>query len=178
MNVVMIYFYSKRFRFAPLFNYFKIPWWPSELLLPSAKNPAHKGWIGLAGQQVSLKATIEFQNIFLSQKWCQISIRIFCVLSGTKNLEWTATWLPHIRVSCHFQILHAISEIWALTSRKPLGRQVISYPWDGMYDLIMTPIFTIKFISKMLIWQYITSLEPTFLVNGLNSLYQIQCGVH
>ena len=26
--------------------------------------------------------------------------------------------------SCHFQILHAISEIWAFTRRKPLGRQV------------------------------------------------------
>jgi hypothetical protein len=24
---------------------------------------------------------------FLSQKWCQISVRIFCVLPGTKNLQ-------------------------------------------------------------------------------------------
>ena len=30
-------------------NYFEIPWWPSELLLPSAKKSAQKGWIGLAG---------------------------------------------------------------------------------------------------------------------------------
>ena len=30
-------------------NYFKIPRWPSELLLPSAKKFAQKGWIGLAG---------------------------------------------------------------------------------------------------------------------------------
>ena len=26
--------------------------------------------------------------IILSQKWCQISVRIFCVLPGTKNLPW------------------------------------------------------------------------------------------
>ena len=26
--------------------------------------------------------------IILSQKWCQISVRIFCVLPGTKNLQW------------------------------------------------------------------------------------------
>ena len=30
-------------------KYFKIQWWPSELLLPSAKKSAQKGWIGLAG---------------------------------------------------------------------------------------------------------------------------------
>ena len=27
-----------------------------------------------------------FSPSFLSQKWCQISVRIFCVLSGTRNL--------------------------------------------------------------------------------------------
>ena len=26
--------------------------------------------------------------IILSQKWCQISVRIFCVLAGTKNIQW------------------------------------------------------------------------------------------
>ena len=35
----------------------------------------------------------------------------------------------------------------------------------------MTPVFTIIFISKMLICKCITSLEHTFLVDGLNSLY-------
>jgi hypothetical protein len=30
-------------------NYFKVQRWPSELLLPSAKKSAQKGWIGLAG---------------------------------------------------------------------------------------------------------------------------------
>ena len=29
-----------------------------------------------------------FSSSFLSQKWCQISVRIFCVLSGTRNLQW------------------------------------------------------------------------------------------
>ena len=27
-------------------------------------------------------------TIILSQNWCQISVRIFCVLPGTKNLQW------------------------------------------------------------------------------------------
>ena len=30
-------------------NHFEIPRWPSELLLPSAKKSAQKGWIGLSG---------------------------------------------------------------------------------------------------------------------------------
>ena len=29
-----------------------------------------------------------FSPIFSSQKWCQISIRIFCVLSGIRNLQY------------------------------------------------------------------------------------------
>ena len=59
-------------------NYFKIPRWPSELLLPSAKKSAQKGWI----------FSRPLFTIILSQKWCQISVRIFCVLPGTKNLQW------------------------------------------------------------------------------------------
>ena len=29
-----------------------------------------------------------FSPSFLSQKYCQISVRIFCVMSGTRNLQW------------------------------------------------------------------------------------------
>ena len=32
-------------------------------------------------------------TIILSQKSCQISVRIFCVLPGTKNLQWTSLHL-------------------------------------------------------------------------------------
>jgi hypothetical protein len=32
-----------------------------------------------------------FLPSFLSPKWCQISIRIFCVLSGTRNLQWSGS---------------------------------------------------------------------------------------
>ena len=43
--------------------YFEIQRAPSELLLHSAKKiSAHKGWIGLADQHVSLKGLAEFQN--------------------------------------------------------------------------------------------------------------------
>ena len=37
-----------------------------------------------------------FSPSFLSQKWCEISIRIFCVLSGTGNLQFnihTFSWV-------------------------------------------------------------------------------------
>ena len=30
-----------------------------------------------------------------SQKWCQISLRIFCVLPGTKNLQWPGSHDQH-----------------------------------------------------------------------------------
>jgi hypothetical protein len=41
---------------------FEIPLASSELLLPSEKKSAQKGWIRLAGSQVSLKGLVEFQN--------------------------------------------------------------------------------------------------------------------
>ena len=39
-----------------------------------------------------------FSSSFLRQKWCQISVRIFCVLSGTRNLQCYRTgvfWFCH-----------------------------------------------------------------------------------
>ena len=44
------------------FFYFEVLLAPSDLLLPSAKKAAQKGWIGLAGYQVTLKGLVEFQN--------------------------------------------------------------------------------------------------------------------
>ena len=77
--------------------------------------------------------------------------------------------------SCHFQILLAISEI-QLTLHKVhtvhTVKSVVSLKWQVGFeiDIKMTPIFTIIFSSKMLIRHCFTSLEHTFLDDGLNSL--------
>ena len=54
-------------------------------------------------------------------------------------------------------------------------KSAVSLKWHIGFEngIKMTHIFTIIFISKMLIWQCITSLEHTFLVNGLSSVYRI-----
>ena len=78
-------------------------------------------------------------------------------------------------LSCHFQILLTISEI-ELTSHKVhtvhTVKSAVSLKWQVGFenDMKITPIFTITFSSKMLIRQCFTSLEHTFLANGLNSL--------
>ena len=41
-----------------------------------------------------------FSSSFLSQKWCQISVRIFCVLSGTRNLQ------------CHWYQTNHLAFLW------------------------------------------------------------------
>ena len=48
--------------------------------------------------------------------------------------------------------------------------EVVSLKWYVGFEngRKMTPIFTIIFISKMLILQCITSLKHTFLVDGMN----------
>ena len=76
--------------------------------------------------------------------------------------------------SCHFQILLAILEI-QLTLHKVhtvhTVKSAVSLKWQVGFenDMKITPIFTIIFSSKMLIRQCFTSLEHTFLVDGLNS---------
>ena len=76
---------------------------------------------------------------------------------------------------CHFQILLAISEI-QLTLPYVLYvlyvKSAVSLKWQVGFenDMKITPIFTITFSSKMLIRQCFTSLEHTFLDDGLNSL--------
>ena len=78
-------------------------------------------------------------------------------------------------ISCHFQILLAISEI-QLTLHKVhtvhTVKSVVSLKWQVGFknDMKLTPIFTINFSSKMLIKQCFTSLEHTFLDDRLNSL--------
>ena len=78
-------------------------------------------------------------------------------------------------LSCHFQILLTISEI-DLTLHKVhtvhTVKSAVSLKWQVRFknDMKITPIFTITFSSKMLLKQCFTSLEDTFLDNGLNSL--------
>ena len=77
--------------------------------------------------------------------------------------------------SCHFQILLAISEIQLILHKVHTVHTVksaVSLKWQVGFenDMKITPIFTIIFSSKMLIRQCFTSLEHTFLVDGLNSL--------
>ena len=85
--------------------------------------------------------------------------------------------------SCHFQILLAISEI-QLTLHKVhtvhTVKSAVSLKWKVGFenDIKITPIFTINFSSKMLIKQCFTSLEHTFLDNGLNSLWVIYYGMY
>ena len=78
-------------------------------------------------------------------------------------------------ISCHFQILLAISEIQLTLHQVHIVRTVklaVSLKWQvGLEnDMKITPIFTITLSSKMLIKQCFTSLEHTFLDDGLNSL--------
>ena len=61
------------------------PFWADFFALGSSNSEGHHGiskWFFLHHC---------FSSSFLSQKWCQISVRIFCVLSGTRNLQWTPT---------------------------------------------------------------------------------------
>ena len=84
---------------------------------------------------------------------------------------------------CHFQILLAISEIQLTLPYVPYVlyvKSAVSLKWQVGFenDMKITPIFTIIFSSKMLIRQCFTSLEHTFLVDGLNSPKQIQYGMY
>ena len=72
---------------------FKIPRWPSEL--HSAKNLPRKAELAWQVSRYLLRPPLNFKiffskllfTIILSPKWCQISVRIFCILLGTKNLQ-------------------------------------------------------------------------------------------
>ena len=68
-------------------------------LLTCQANSAFLGRFFCTGQQQQLwrpswNLKVIFSRplftIILSQKWSQISARIFCVLSGTRNLQWEA----------------------------------------------------------------------------------------
>ena len=70
-------------------NYFEIPRWPSELLLP---RKAELAWqVSRYLWRPPWNCKIFFSRplfiIIFKAKWYQISIRIFCVLSGTRNLQ-------------------------------------------------------------------------------------------
>ena len=97
-------------------NYFEIPRWPSEITANLSGQFSLSGQIFLHWIAATLKAIVEFWNDFLttfsqsfsSQKCCQISVRIFCVLSGTRNLQWDCF------ASCAkiFQIYIKLKEMW------------------------------------------------------------------
>ena len=79
---------------------------------------------------------------------------------------------------CHFQILLAISDIQLTLRYVPYVlyvKSAVSLKWQIGFenDMKITPIFTIIFVSKILILQCFTSLEHTLLDNGLNSLQVI-----
>ena len=76
---------------------------------------------------------------------------------------------------CHFQILLSILEVQLALYQVHTVHTVksaVSLKWQVGFenDMKITPIFTITFSSKMLIKQCFTSLEHTFLDDGLNSL--------
>ena len=85
--------------------------------------------------------------------------------------------------SCHFQILQTISKI-QLTLHKVhtvhTVKSAVSLKWHVGFknDMKITPIFTVTFSSKMLLKQCFTSLEHTFLDDGLNSLQVIYYGMY
>ena len=86
-------------------------------------------------------------------------------------------------ISCHFQILLAIPEIELTLHQVHTVHTVklaVSLKWQVGFenDMKITPIFTITFSSKMLIKQCFTSLEHTFLDDGLNSLLVIYYGMY
>ena len=80
-------------------------------------------------------------------------------------------------ISCHFQILLAISEL-QLTLLYVLYvlyvKSVVALKWQVGFenDMNLTPIISITFSLKMLIRQCLTSLEHTFLDDGLNSKFE------
>ena len=82
--------------------------------------------------------------------------------------------------SCHFQILLTISEIQLTLHKVHTVKSAVSLKWQVGFenDMKITPIFTITFSSKMLIKQCFTSLEHTFLDDGLNSLLVIYYGMY
>jgi hypothetical protein len=56
------------------------PFWEDFFALGSSNSKGHRG--------ISKYFFLDhFSSPFLSQKWCQISVRILCVLSGTRNLQ-------------------------------------------------------------------------------------------
>ena len=115
--------------------FFEIQRWPSEI-------PANlPGQFSLSGQNVlhwaaaTLKAIMEFWTkirdhfspSFFSQKWCQIFVRIFCVLSGTKNLQWFHAQLEQKNLN------DILSDFWCYKELKILFCRI----WDYRNNFIL-----------------------------------------
>ena len=69
--------------------------------------------------------------------------------------------------TCHFGDTADLHKVHTVHTVKA----AVSLKWQVGFenDMKITPIFTITFRSKMLTRQCFTSLEHTFLVDGLNS---------
>jgi hypothetical protein len=77
-------------------------------------------------------------------------------------------FMPFLNPICHFRDTADFPYVLYVLYVK----SAVSLKWQVGFenDMKITPIFTITFSSKMLIRQCFTSLEHTFLVDGLNSL--------
>ena len=91
-----------------------------------------------------------FLPSFLSQKWCQISVRIFCVLSDTRNLQCKA----FDDIDCTIRIRNSawLRKIWWLlmTSKYPIQHPYLSF------------LIFISFISRFIMAYMMISLLFTF----------------
>ena len=64
-----------------------------------------------------------FTPSFLSQNWCQISVRIFCVLPGTRNLQFLVCQLLYssfflLRTFFSWPLKHTAWPFWPLKIQK------------------------------------------------------------
>ena len=92
-------------------------------------NSSFLGRFFCTGQQQLWRPSWNFEIIFLDhfspsfliQKWCQISVRIFCVLSGTRNLLCnTMEYGPDIHETLLGLLREHLYWYWSLSHQPPL----------------------------------------------------------
>ena len=134
----ILFLLKRRLNFLPFLLTHNFCFFRRSVCVKQALNT--RRWLvnALVTWHVSFKITT---TIFLCQNWCQISVRIFCVLPGTKNLQWggidcnivistgddvTFSW---VRVSLahrtHFLFHNAKIEKFYLPSLKENKKQIV-----------------------------------------------------
>ena len=114
--------------------------------------PERLNWPGrLAGTNLWRPPWNEFQkyvivsrplfNIISSQKWCQISVRIFCVLPGTKNLQCILNTEAKIFQEAMFFII-------SFTYLQLIYRSKISFTY--LWDILKKIIIFVKEVCNFL----------------------------